>query len=167
MVFFLWTSLNFSTIFFIYIRKGFNTKGGSYTMAWYTDLFCRIVFNDKSYNDLCEVEDDLDTAKRLIKTVEDELFGLVMMTEPNKMLSKSIEEDECDAMDILRARFNQCMESLEEYCLDRDKLDLLVYNWKKCHNDQGLAIAPPDEMDWDDCYMDGDFIKTVKDKNTD
>ena len=136
-------------------------------MAWYTDLFCRIDFSDKSYNDLCEVEDDLDTAMRLIKTVEDELFGLVMMTEPNKMLSKSIEEDECDAMDILRARFNQCMESLEEYCLDRDKLDLLVYNWKNCPNDQGLAIAPPDEMDWDDCYMDGDFIKTVKDKNTD
>ena len=32
-------------------------------MAWYTDLFCRIGFSDKSYNDLYEVEDDLDTAK--------------------------------------------------------------------------------------------------------
>lgn len=136
-------------------------------MAWYTDLFCKITFNGKSYNDLYDVEDELDTTDKIIKNVENELFGLVMMTEPSKMLSKTIEDDECDAIDALQTRFDRCIESLEEYYADKNQLEILKENWNNCHNEQGLAIAPPDEMGWDDCYMDGDFIKTSKDKNND
>lgn len=123
-------------------------------MEQYIDLFCRISFRDKSYNGSYDVMDDLDTSKRIIENVENELFGLVMMTEPSKMLSTSIENNECDAIDVLQTRFDRCIESLEEYCLDKDKLEVLVDKWDDCHDNRGLAIAPPDEMGWDDCYMD-------------
>lgn len=36
-------------------------------MGWQTDLVCRISFNRKSYNNLYEVEEDIETNKKIVR----------------------------------------------------------------------------------------------------
>ena len=132
-------------------------------MAWYTDLFCRVSFRGKTYNDIQDVCDDLDNINEYMKVIEEEMCDMALITDPDKMFSMSIKHDSCDALDVLQTKFNQNMDLLEEYCDEIVKLELLKDNWKACHNQDGTAKQPPESFDWDDCYMDGDFIKTQKD----
>ena len=43
---------------------------------------------------------------------------------------------------------------------------MLKENWTKCHDENGLAIDPPNGIGWDTAFLDGDFVKTVKYPNS-
>jgi hypothetical protein len=54
------------------------------------------------------------------------------------------------------------MEALDDLYYDKTKLEFLIDNWDNCHNEEGLGINPPDEIEWNTAYIDGDFVRTIK-----
>ena len=132
-------------------------------MGWSTELFCNISFNRKSYNSLYEVESDIDELKKEIGTCKDSLQSLVFMTEPDRFYNK---ENYDSAIDWVRDEFENSISLLDELQYDLFKLEYLRDNWKNCHNNEGLAIPFPENIEWDTAYLEGDFVKTTKNENT-
>lgn len=131
-------------------------------MSIRTDLFCRISFIRATYNDLSDVEDEIEDAKRAISNVRKEIESLVFMTEPDKMFKA--EEGE-NVFDIISRRLNQCFEILTESSDELFKLEYLRDNWDACHDAKtGLAIPLPESIDFDAAFLDGDYVRTIKDK---
>ena len=127
-------------------------------MGWQTDLFCNITFNRMTYNSISEVDDRIAELTLYIKNLEETLRDLALMTEPGKLLSL---EDGESALYHLQRMVKESLEDLEEYYIERWKLEILRENWNQCHNDEGLAINPPENIDWRTAYLDGDFIKSI------
>ena len=132
-------------------------------MSFSTELFCRITFIRATYNDLSDVEEEIEAAKRAISNVKREIESLVFMTEPDKMFKA--EEGE-NVFDIITERLNQCFEILTESSDELFKLEHLKANWDACHDAKtGLAIPLPEGIDFDAAYLDGDYVRTIKNKN--
>lgn len=133
-------------------------------MGWCTDLFCNISFNRKTYNSKWEVENDIDELKKSIEYNENKLHNLAVMTEPNKFFN----DPDCDMLQLINNEVGTCLELLQEDYVDLYKLEMLLENWYKCHNEEGLAIYPPEEVKWDSAFLCGDFVSSTKypDPNT-
>ena len=58
--------------------------------------------------------------------------------------------------------YNSNLELIEEYTITLYKLNLLLENWDSCHNEEGLAINPPNNITWKTAFLTGDFVNTVK-----
>lgn len=125
-------------------------------MGWSTELFCNISFHKQTYNSKYEVEAEIENLKECIKTAENRIRNLVMITEPNKFVP-----EECDPISYLTDEFEEQLELIREYEIELYKHELLLYNWDACHNEEGLAISPPKDMKWDTAYLEGDFVKSV------
>lgn len=131
-------------------------------MSFSTDLFCGITFNRATYNDLSDVEEEIEAAKRAISNVKREIESLVFMTEPDKMFKA--EEGE-NVFDIISERLQQCFEILTESSEKLFKLEYLRDNWDACHDKEtGLAIPLPESIDYDAAFLEGDYVRTIKDK---
>lgn len=98
----------------------------------------------------------------MIKFNEEVLKELALITEPGKLLH--LEEGE-DPIDKIRRMVRDSLEELEEYYIERWKLEILKDNWSHCHDKDGLAINPPECAVWPNAYLDGDFVKSVKHPN--
>ena len=70
-------------------------------------------------------------------------------------------------IDLINTEFNRIIEEMDDYKYDLFKLEYLRDNWEHCHNDKGLAIDPPENIQWDTAFLDGDFVRTVKYPNGD
>ena len=129
-------------------------------MSTQTNLFCRISFYGATYNSLAEVERGIREASEAIQEAKSEIRDLVMMTEPQKMLSV----DSCDNVyDKVVERLNQCFDTIIEANDELFKLEHLKANWDACHDkDTGLAIPLPECIDYDAAFLEGDFIKSIK-----
>lgn len=127
-------------------------------MGWSTELFCNISFNRETFNSKEEVESKYDDLTELIHGCEQELRDLALITEPSKFM----DSNETDSYFFVVNKVKECLENLREYTIDRYKLYLLLYNWDNCHNNEGLAIYPPDDVDWNTAYLHGDFVRSTK-----
>ena len=128
-------------------------------MAWSTELFCNISYNRETFNSKYEVEDKLNTVNKYINDCKKVLRDLAIMTEPNKFFNDNPDSDPYNQITI---NFEDTIELLEEYYIEKYKLLLLLDNWENCHNKEGLAIYPPDNIDWNTAYLHGDFVKSTK-----
>ena len=132
-------------------------------MGWSTDLFCNIHYNRKSYNSKYEVEQDLEEANDMIKYFTNKLRNLAYITEPQKLFNcKDCEGYDLNPIDVINQEFEEALEGLEEYYYDKFTLSYLIDNWDYCHNEEGLAIDPPEGISWNTAFLDGDFVRTVK-----
>lgn len=128
-------------------------------MGWSTSLFCNVEFNRETYNSLYEVQDKLDEVNKGIKSCESTLRDLVVCQNPSIFVDKDSQDSPYWTM--IRT-FEENMELLEEYYIEKYKLLLLIDNWDNCHNKEGLAINTPDNVKWDSAFLEGDFVRTVK-----
>ena len=128
-------------------------------MSWSTELFCNISYNRETFNSKYEVEDKLNTVNKYINDCKKTLRDLAIMTEPNKFFNDNPDSDPYNQITI---NFEDTIELLEEYYIEKYKLLLLLDNWENCHNKEGLAIYPPDNIDWNTAYLHGDFVKSTK-----
>ena len=139
-------------------------------MGWETTLLTHIRFSHKTYDYKYQVEDDIAELGRSIKMCEQKLRDLSMMTEPDKML-KVIGEDDSEtngfnAYELIDEYLQDLFDILHEDIVERAKLLLLLEEWDKCHDKEtGLAINEPDNIDCEDSFLDGDFVKSVKKPN--
>lgn len=126
-------------------------------MSWETNLFCNIIYNRETFNSKGEVERKLEGLNNEIGKLEGEIKSLSLMTEPEKFFNK-----EEDILYQVTTRVSDLLEELEELHIERYKLEILLANWSYCHDENGLAIDPPEGVSWDTAFLDGDFVKTVK-----
>lgn len=128
-------------------------------MSWSTELFCNLSFNRETFNSKFEVQDKIKELDECINTCKKELRDMALMTEPAKFMGK---EDESDPYFFVTSKVEDSLELLEEYTIERYKLQVLLENWENCHNEEGLAIYPPDGVNWDTAYLHGDFVHSTK-----
>lgn len=128
-------------------------------MSWSTELFCNLSFNRETFNSKFEVKDKIEELDKYINTCKKELRDMALMTEPAKFMGK---EDESDPYSFVTSKVEDSLELLEEYTIERYKLCVLLDNWENCHNEDGLAIYPPDGIEWNTAYLHGDFVKSTK-----
>lgn len=126
-------------------------------MGWSSELFCNVSFNKEAFNSKYEVANRIEENELSIRYAEERIKNLVMITEPKKFI-----DEEYDPISYLS---NECKEELEiikDYAIENYKLSLLLENWDNCHNEEGLAIDPPETVKWNTAYFTGDFVKSVK-----
>lgn len=126
-------------------------------MGWGTTLYTSLYFSRETFRTKYEVESALKDAKKMRDLYKDKIKAMVFMTEPNKYYS--IEEGDIleQVQNDLDIQFNE----LDEYNYEIYKLELLLEEWDKCHNKDGKAICPPEDMPYDTCYLSGDSIEMV------
>lgn len=125
-------------------------------MGWSTELFCNITFNRETFNSKSEVEERIEEIERYSQSVRDQIRDLTMMTEPQKFCPENY-----DPIIWLRNEIQDSLDALEECTIDLYKLNLLLENWNSCHNEEGLAIEPPDVVR-QNAFLEGDFVKTTE-----
>lgn len=128
-------------------------------MGWSTELFCNITFNRETFNSKYEVEDKIKELDECIKVSANTIRDLVIMTEPDKMFKAT---EETDTYSALINEYETQMGLLEDYIIEKHMLSILLDKWDECHNKDGLAIDPPDNIHWNTAYLSGDFVKSVK-----
>lgn len=126
-------------------------------MGWSTELFCNITFNKETFNSKVEVQDKIEELRAYLQGSKDHLRDLLMMTEPGKFCPENY-----DPLIWLRNEFQDAVDSIEEYSVELYKLRTLLVNWDACHEESGLAISPPEGIDWQTAFLDGDFVRTTK-----
>ena len=125
-------------------------------MSQSTRLFTTINFAGKTYNYLDDVRVELQDIETRIAEIKSNLRVLAYMTEPNKM-----KPEDATASEYLDANVNYLYTEFEELFVKRYKLEMLIEEWDKCHNNEGLGINPPDDVKYKS-FIDGDFVYTVK-----
>lgn len=128
-------------------------------MSWSTELFCNISYNRETFNSRGEVEEEISELDENIKTCEKTIRDMALMTEPSKFMGK---DNDDNPYYFITNLVEDNFELLREYIVKRWKLSLLLENWDNCHNEEGLAIYPPDEIDWNTAYLHGDFVHSTK-----
>ena len=126
-------------------------------MGWGTTLYTSLYFSRETFRTKYEVENALKDAKKMRDLYKDRIKAMVFMTEPNKYYS--IEEG--DILEQVQNDLDIQFNGLDDYNYEIYKLELLLEEWDKCHNKDGKAICPPEDMPYDTCYMSGDFIQMV------
>ena len=125
-------------------------------MSQSTRLFTTINFAGKTYNSLNDVRVELQDIETRIEDLKSNLRVLAYMTEPNKM-----KPEDATASEYLDANVNYLYTEFEELFVKRYKLEMLIEEWDKCHNNEGLGINPPNEIKYKS-FIDGDFVYTEK-----
>ena len=128
-------------------------------MGWSTELFCNVSYNKETFNSRGEVEDKISDLDKNIESCKKTIRDMALMTEPSKFMSKDSDES---PYYFVTEQVEDNLELLEEYIIERWKLSLLLENWDNCHTKEGLAIYPPDNVDWKTAYLHGDFVHSTK-----
>lgn len=128
-------------------------------MGWSTELFCNVSYNRETFNSREEVEDKISDLDKYIESCKKTIRDMALMTEPTKFMDK---DSDTNPYYFVTGQVEDNLELLEEYTIERYKLSVLLDNWNNCHNKEGLAIYPPDNMDGNTAYLCGDFVKSTK-----
>lgn len=124
-------------------------------MSYSTDLWCCISFLRRTYKTKQDVQEDLDKAKNNIRTAKETITKLVYMTEPSKFFNFSSES----AMELINYELQSAFDSLEEAQIEECRLTILLDEWENCHDENGKAIQPPDNIDCMTAFISGDYLK--------
>jgi uncharacterized protein (UPF0216 family) len=128
-------------------------------MGWTTDLFCNISFNRETFNYKEEVESKISELDKCIESCKNTIRDMALITEPAKFINK---EEDSNPYYFVINNVEDNIQLLEEYTIERFKLLLLLDNWDSSHTKEGLAIYPPDNIEWNSAFMSGDFVKSTK-----
>ena len=123
--------------------------------SFYTTV--KIDFCYKTYNSKREVEIDLDTEKYAISKASTKIRELALMTEPNKFFN-----NEANIYNQLTEEVDSLLNEIKDRTVNVIRLNLLLSKWDECHNEQGLGIDPPENLELNKSYIKGDFVYTQK-----
>ena len=77
------------------------------------------------------------------------------------LTAKGFAELEEELNELRTTKREENIQAIKEETIRLYKLETLLENWDKCHNEKGDAIIPKDKELWNKVYMDGDFIDTI------
>lgn len=124
-------------------------------MSYSTDLWCCISFLRKTYKTKEDIQEDLEEARNNIRTAKETITKLVYMTEPNKFFKARSGES---VLDIVAEELQSAFDSLEEAQIEECRLTILLDEWDNCHDENGKAIKPPDNIDCMTAFISGDYL---------
>ena len=128
-------------------------------MSWSTELFCNVSYNKETFNFKGEVEDRISELDKNIESCRRIIRDVALMTEPSKFMGKDSNEN---PYYFITEQVEDSLKLLEEYTIERWKLSLLLENWDNCHDEEGFAIYPPNEINCNTAYLRGDFVHSTK-----
>lgn len=124
-------------------------------MSYSTDLWCCISFLRKTYKTKEDIQEDLEEARNNIRTAKETITKLVYMTEPNKFFKARSGES---VLDIVAEELQSAFDSLEEAQIEECRLTILLDEWENCHDENGKAIKPPDNINCMTAFISGDYL---------
>lgn len=130
-------------------------------MGWSTELFCNLSFNRETFNSRYDVESRIDEVKQYLQYARERVRDFSLMTEPAKFCPENY-----DPIIWVRNEVTDALNNIEEYSIELYKLNVLLDNWDRCHDSDGLGIDPPDGIGWNTAFITGDFVKTIKYPNS-
>lgn len=125
-------------------------------MGWATYLTTTIEYYKETYKTKYQVEEEIEICKSIIGRCKKDLYSYAIMTEPQKFCP-----EENDPLIWISNEVEDNLQLLEEETIKLYKLELLLEEWDKCHNEEGKAIKSKDDKLLDKSYLDGDFIEAV------
>lgn len=123
-------------------------------MSYETNLWCCLTFGRCTYNSRCDVERELNGVRKVLNDAKETITRLAFMTEPQKFYPGGNES----VVELVAEELQCALDTLEEYHCKELQLLYLIDNWDNCHKD-GKAIRPPEGIDIDTAYIDGDYIQ--------
>lgn len=124
-------------------------------MSQGTNLYTRIRYTGKTYNEKFEAEQDLESIRQRRDRAVSDLIALAFMTEPAKFAGDESPEW------YLKRKVAELVEEIEDCAAEDFKLTKLLDEWDDCHiSESGLGIAPPTAMIKKSTFIDGDFVLT-------
>lgn len=94
-------------------------------MGWETCYIHEHCFSKKDFSSLESVKEEIDELENLKKQYQDNIVGLVIMTEPNKFFDTT----EVDLLTILTDKTNEYLKELINISIELSVLKDIERNW--------------------------------------
>ena len=118
-------------------------------MGWGIYLYPEIYYSKVNYKSKEDVEIEIENVKSIINMLETKLYGLVVTTEPQKMMSQQNIDNGYSPFEWISHEYDEIITNpyseatLKDYYYQLFKLELLYNSWDIAHNKDGQAIMPP------------------------
>lgn len=134
-------------------------------MGWETSYIHEHCFSKRDFSSLESVKEEIDELETLKKQCQDNIMGLVLMTEPNKFFDTT----EVDLLTILTGKTNEYMGELIGVSIELSILKDMERNWDFLHeqvsiNEKEYLVAKevPNSDIYPYAFIRGDYVETAE-----
>lgn len=134
-------------------------------MGWETCYIHEHCFSKKDFSSLEAVKEEIDELETLKKQYQDNILGLVVMTEPNKFFDTT----EADLLAVLSNKTNEYLKELISVSIELSILKDMERNWESIHEQVSIngkeylvAKEVPNPDIYPFAFIRGDYVETAK-----
>lgn len=134
-------------------------------MGWETCYIHEHCFSKKDLSSLEAVKEEIDELEIFKKQCQDNIMGLVLMTEPNKFFDTT----EVDLLTMLTGKTNEYMGELIGVSIELSILKDMERNWDFLHeqvsiNEKEYLVAKevPNSDIYPYAFIRGDYVETAE-----
>lgn len=134
-------------------------------MGWETSYIHEHCFSRKDFSSLESIKEEIDELETLKKQYQDNILGLVVMTEPNKFFDTT----ETDLLAVLSNKTNEYLKELISVSIELSILKDMERNWDLLHeqvNINGKEYLVAKELPLPNIYpyafIRGDYVDTAE-----
>ena len=134
-------------------------------MSWETSYIHEHCFSRKDLSSLEAVKEEIDELEILRKQYQDNILGLVVMTEPNKFFDTT----EVDLITVLTNKTNEYLKELIGISIELSILKDMERNWESIHeqvsiNEKEYLVAKevPNPDIYPFAFIRGDYVETAE-----
>lgn len=134
-------------------------------MGWETCYIHEHCFSKKDFSSLESVKEEIDELENLKKQYQDNIVGLVIMTEPNKFFDTT----EVDLLTILTNKTNEYLKELINISIELSILKDIERNWESIHEQVSIngkeylvAKEVPNPDIYPFAFIRGDYVDTAE-----
>lgn len=134
-------------------------------MGWETCYIHEHCFSKKDFSSLEAIKEEINELETLKKQCQDNIMGLVLMTEPNKFFDTT----EVDLLTMLTGKTNEYMGKLIGVSIELSILKDMERNWDFLHeqvsiNEKEYLVAKevPNSDIYPYVFIRGDYVETAE-----
>lgn len=134
-------------------------------MGWETSYIHEHCFSRKDFSSLEAVKEEIDELETLKKQYQNNIFGLVIMTEPEKFFDTT----EVDLLIMLTNKTNEYLEELISISTELSILKDIERNWDLLHEQVSIngkkylvAKEVPNPDVYPFAFIRGDYVETAE-----
>jgi len=134
-------------------------------MGWETSYIHEHCFSRKDFSSLEVIKEEIDELEILKKQYQDNILGLVIMTEPNKFFDTT----EVDLLTMLTNKTNEYLKELISISTELSILKDIERNWDLLHEQVSIngkkylvAKEVPNPDVYPFAFIRGDYVETAE-----
>jgi len=134
-------------------------------MGWETSYIHEHCFSRKDFSSLEAIKEEIDELEILKKQYQDNILGLVIMTEPNKFFDTT----EVDLLTMLTNKTNEYLKELISISTELSILKDIERNWDLLHEQVSIngkkylvAKEVPNPDVYPFAFIRGDYVETAE-----